>query len=145
MIGPKKPKPTRAEEQSAYELATLRDHDVCQRCLQDCGPIARDHRQNRSQGGLTVVENLQCLGLACHDWKTAHGRMAASEGWGVPGWADPAEYPARRWVQTHGGALRLAWVLYVPHELYGAYPKGWREISDREADERRRNDFRKAA
>lgn len=115
MIGPKTTKPTRAEETNAYELATLRDLNTCQRCRRDCGPIARDHRQNR-QAGNTTLQNLQCLGLACHLWKTEHPKAAVTEGWAVPRYADPAEWPARRWMPSGvAGTLRLVWV------LYGAY------------------------
>jgi hypothetical protein len=46
----------------------------------------------------------------------------------VPGWADPAEFPARRWLRTELGTLRQAWVLYDDNA-------SWREIS---ADEARR-------
>lgn len=112
MIAPKPQKPSRAEETTAYELVTLRDGNSCQRCRRDCGPIARDHRKNRSQGGLTVLSNLHLLGLRCHQWATEHPREAVDEGWAVPGYADPAEWPARRWVATSMGTLRLSWVLY---------------------------------
>lgn len=115
MIGPKTAKPTRAEETNAYELATLRDSNTCQRCRRDCGPIARDHRQNR-QAGNTTLQNLQCLGLACHRWKTEHPNAAIAEGWAVPRYADPAEWPARRWMPGVAGTLRLVWVLYGTYD-----------------------------
>ncbi|MCI2959528.1 HNH endonuclease [Agromyces atrinae] len=111
MIAPKVPKPTAADERDAYELVTLRDDNTCQRCRRGCGPIARDHRQNR-QSGNTVVSNLQCLGLECHIWKTEHPRDALREGFAVPRYAVPSEWPARRWVRTDLGTLRRAWVLY---------------------------------
>lgn len=129
MTGPKRTPPTRLEEATAYEAATLRDRNICQRCLRWCGPIARDHRKNRSQGGWTVTENLQCLGLDCHIWKSEHPRDAVTEGWAVPSWADPYEYPARRWIRTRLGTRRLAWVIYRGTE--------WDEISDDEAAVRR--------
>lgn len=122
MIGPKIATPTAAEERDAYELATLRDADTCQRCRRDCGPIARDHRQNRRRGN-TRVSNLQCLGLRCHQWKTEHPSEATFGGWAVPSWADPAEWPARRWVTTPRNTLALAWVLYDD-------AGGWSEITD---------------
>ena len=118
MIKPKydlPPVPTAAQERDAYELVTLRDGNTCQRCRRDCGPVARDHRKNRSQGGMTVLSNLQLLGLGCHTFKTEHPAEAIAEGFGVPGWptADPAEWPARRWVRTPYGTYRSAWVLYA--------------------------------
>lgn len=111
MIGPKTVKPSKAQEADAYELATLRDNDTCQRCRRNCGPSARDHRQNR-QPGNTVVSNLQVLGLRCHIWKTEHPREAIEQGWGVPSWASPAEWPASRWFPTELGTRRLGWCKY---------------------------------
>jgi len=111
MIAPKTPKPSKADEHDAYELATLRDDNTCQRCRRDCGPIARDHRQNR-QPGNTIVANLQCLGLLCHQWKTEHPKDAIAEGWAVPSWADPLVWPARRWFKGAFGVMTLGWVLY---------------------------------
>ena len=112
MILPKVRKPTKAEEADAYELATLRDKDTCQRCRRDCGPTARDHRVNRSQGGRTVVSNLHVLGLDCHIWATEHPTDAQAEGWAAPGYAEPSEWPARRWMPVYGDRLHLSWVLY---------------------------------
>lgn len=118
MILPKTAKPSKADETDAYEAATLRDDNTCQRCRRDCGRgfVSRDHRKNRSQGGLTVVSNLQCLGgtgnTGCHGWVTEHPRDALAEGWAVPSWADPAEWPARRYVRDRYGVVRLSWVLY---------------------------------
>lgn len=112
MILPKTVKPSKADEQDAYEVATLRDDNTCQRCRRDCGPVARDHRQNR-QPGNTVASNIQCLGLRCHLWKTEHPREALAEGWAVPSWADPAEWPARRYTRDMFGVSRLSWVLYT--------------------------------
>jgi hypothetical protein len=137
MIRPKydaPPKPTPADEADAYELATLRDGDTCQRCLRNCGwgVTSRDHRKDRSVGGLTVVSNLQVLGgtgtTGCHGWKSAHPAEAVAEGWAVPGYADPAEWPARRWMRTVAGR-RLAWVLYSDDG-------GVTEITEEEARER---------
>lgn len=110
-ILPKTQKPTPREERDAYKIATDRDRNICQRCLRDCGPIARDHRQNR-QPGNTTAANLQLLGLRCHQWKTEHPREAIREGWAVPSYADPLVWPARRWRFTALGPVRLGWCLY---------------------------------
>lgn len=110
-ILPKTRKPTAREEREAYLLATYRDDDTCQRCRRDCGQTARDHRQNR-QPGNTTAANLQVLGLRCHQWKTEHPHDAMREGWAVPGYALPENWPARRWQETAHGMLRLAWCLY---------------------------------
>ena len=130
MIAQRAVRPTAAEEREAYELATIRDNDTCQRCRRNCGPTARDHRKGRGVGGLTIVANLQVLGLRCHTWKTEHPKDVIEAGWTVPGWADPEEYPAARWVPTKRGTLRLAWVLY---DREG----GWVEITEEEAAARR--------
>lgn len=131
MIEPKTAKPTTREESEAYATATDRDDNRCQRCLRNCGPIARDHRKERSRGGRTRPANLQCLGLGCHEWKTSHPKAAIDEGWDVPGWAEPEAYPARRYLHTGHGTVRPAWVLYDNEG-------GWREISDDEAERRKK-------
>lgn len=134
MIAPKVPKPTAAEERRAYALVTSRDEDRCQRCLRHCGPVNRDHRKDRSVGGLTLASNLQLLGgsgtTGCHGWKTTHPAQAIAEGWGVPGWADPRTFPAARWLPTQRGTVRSAWVLY---DDLG----DWVEITNEEAQQRR--------
>jgi hypothetical protein len=116
VIKPKVPKPTKGDEADAYELATLRDKDTCQRCRRNCGPSNRDHRVNRSQGGQTVVSNLQILGgtgtTGCHGWATSHPADAIAEGWAAPGYADPLVWPARRWLNGMHGVLHLSWVQY---------------------------------
>ncbi len=126
MIAPKVAKPTPADERRAYATVTRRDNNTCQRCLRDCGPIARDHRKNRSQGGRTTPANLQLLGLGCHTWKGANGREANRTGWGVPGSADPTVWPARRWEAGNVGTVHQIWVLY---DARG----GFHEISEGEA------------
>jgi hypothetical protein len=137
MIGPKEEKPTAREQREAYELVEVRDGGVCQWCRRnECGPIQIDHRRNRSQGGLTVIENLQALGLRHHVEKTEHPDAANSEGHGVPGWAEPADYPARRWLRSTVGTVRLGQVLYLPADLWADGP-GFREIGEMEAATRR--------
>ncbi|WP_284761552.1 HNH endonuclease signature motif containing protein [Curtobacterium sp. MEB011] len=113
MIGPKTAKPTAAEEKQAYAIAAGRDDLTCQRCLGWCGAPQQDHRQNR-QPGNTVASNLQTLGLVCHQWKTEHPADALADGWAVPRWADPREWPARRWFRnTNGVTVRKGWCLYT--------------------------------
>lgn len=123
MIKPKyetDPKPSKSDEADAYELVTLRDAGVCVKCLRrhTVFGISRDHRKNRSAGGLTVVSNLQLLcgdgTTGCHGWATVNPELAVSEGWAVPAWpaADPRQWPARRWVPASHHMYRLAWVLY---------------------------------
>ena len=127
-MGPKVPLPSAAEEVQAYAIVLERDEERCQRCWRGA-VVQRDHRKNRSQGGLTVPSNVHLLCPDCHLWKTDHPVEAARDGWGVPGWADPAAYPARRWLRTLHGTLRQAWVLYDDDGR-------WREISAEEARRR---------
>lgn len=128
MIGPKVAQPTASEELRAYALVLERDEERCQRCWRGA-VVHRDHRQNRSQGGLTLASNLHLLCPECHEWKTDNGPDAWHDGWGVPGWARPAEYPARRWLRTQVGTLRQAWVLLDDDG-------NWQEISADEAHRR---------
>ena len=113
MIGPKVDGPSARDEREAYELATIRDRATCVRCRAQ-GNVQRDHRRNRSQGGRTVVENLQCLCPSCHLWKTEHPKQATVEGWACPGWADPATFPAARMFTNDNGAKILGWCVYLP-------------------------------
>lgn len=103
MIGPKEPKPSPADEKHAYAKATERGGGSCARCGKY--GVQRDHRKNRSQGGLTVLSNLQLLCPTCHQWKTENPTAAVLEGFAVPGWARPETWPA--W---HIG---IGWVLYL--------------------------------
>lgn len=126
---PKTPKPTAAQEREAYRIATDRDENRCQFQGWECfGAVQRDHRKNRSQGGPTVPSNLQCLCLFHHDQKTNQPAWAWANGWAVPGHAKPADYPARRWLPTGFGTLRLAWVLYDD-------AGSWEEINEDRARE----------
>lgn len=130
MITPKPERATPAEERRAYALVTARDGGVCVRCRRG-GDAQRDHRKNRSQGGLTVASNLQLLCLGCHTFKTENPAVAVREGFGVPGWPTvvPAEWPARRYVEVLHGILHPIWVLYGDGG-------GWVEISSAEARKR---------
>lgn len=140
MIAQRRQKQSDAEKKRAYEDATKRDGDLCQKCLRDCGHgvTSRDHRQDRDPFN-TVVSNLQVLGgtgtTGCHGRKTTHKADAIREGWAMPRHTrvDSSEWPARRWLQTGLGTVRLAWVLYLNAPDGGAW---WVEISDAEAARR---------
>jgi hypothetical protein len=117
MIGPKVAPQTAVEQRDAYEVVTYRDGGVCVRCKRTHPLLGvnRDHRQNRRPGNTTPA-NLQLLcgsgTTGCHGWKTENPKASEREGWSVPGWADPAEWPARRWFSTHLGTLEIGWCLY---------------------------------
>jgi len=117
MILPKKPKQTKADETDARELVNLRDNGVCVKCLR-IDPffgVNFDHRVNRSQGGEWSASNGQLMcgsgTTRCHGWATGNPQEAIAEGYAAPGYAEPSEWPARRWLKSAFG-LRLAWVLY---------------------------------
>lgn len=118
MIAPKVEQQTAREEREAYELVEIRDRATCVRCGSHEW-ITRDHRRNRSQGGRTVVENLQLLcgsgTTGCHGWATTHPKEAVEQGFAVPGWAEPGEWPARRMFLTDNGARILGWCFYLPN------------------------------
>jgi hypothetical protein len=132
VIGPKVAAPTAAEERRAYAVVTERDGELCQKCLRARGDN-RDHRLNRSQGGRTEPSNLQLLcgsgTTGCHGLVTHDLAEALRDGWRVPSWGDPREWPARRWLRTEHATLRAAWVLYDDEG-------GWREVSAAEARRR---------
>jgi hypothetical protein len=92
----------------------------------------RDHRQNRSQGGLTVPSNLQLLcgphgdDEGCHKWATEHPAAAILEGFAVPGWGDPVWWPAWR-------ADVRSWVIYF--NTPDSKGRWWSEISQATADQ----------
>lgn len=117
MIAQKLPKQTPREERAAYNAATLRDGDTCQRCLRNCGQgvTSRHHRKNRSQGGRTTPANILVLGgtgtTGCHGVITQYPALATAEGFAVPSWADPAQWPVKRYVRTEYGTTRQVWVL----------------------------------
>jgi hypothetical protein len=124
VIAPKIPKPSKADEKRAYEAATERDAYTCVRCGR-LGPIERDHRQNRSQGGPTAPSNLQCLCPPCHMWKTQNPAAAVLEGFACPGWARPEFWPA--WRHDVAG-----WVVYFDQP--DSRGRWWDEITQATAD-----------
>lgn len=134
MIGPKRRRPTRAEEATAYELVTARDRGACVRCGDHAPLMSRDHRQERSRQGQTVVENLQLLcgtgTTGCHGWKTQNPAAALEQGYGCPSWADPAEWPARRLVNGIP-----TWVLYKSDTDWFDWPTGYEQIAATRAQE----------
>lgn len=125
MIAPKTVKPTAADEKRAYADVTERDRGWCVRCGR-AGAVERDHRQNRSQGGLTVPCNLQCLCPPCHAWKTQNPAAAVLEGFAVPGWGHPEWWPAYR-------ADVRSWVLYF--DTPDSQGQWWTEITQATADQ----------
>lgn len=132
MIGPKVAAPSKAEENDALEFVKLRDFDACVIChkTDTAFGMSTDHRKDRSVGGKTVATNLQKLcgsGTTLHHgWKGDHVDEAIARGLAVPGWGDPAEWPARRLVRTDNGSWVLWWVIYDDS------PAGFYEISLRD-------------
>lgn len=131
MIRQRIPAQTPAEEKRAYQIATERDEDRCQRCLRNCGGSQRHHRQPRD-GRNTLPSNLIVLGSGCHQHATDHPAQALIDGWSVPRHTTltPAEWPARRWLMTSYNTRRLAWVLLLNEPDNGRW---WIEITEVEA------------
>ncbi|WP_349862619.1 HNH endonuclease signature motif containing protein [Leifsonia sp. WHRI 6310E] len=106
-----------AVEAEARDVVDHRDERVCVKCrrVDPMFGVNWDHRKNRSQGGEWRASNGQLLcgsgTTGCHGWKTSHPMEAREQGYSVPGYADPAEYPARRWAYV-GYVLAQVWVLY---------------------------------
>lgn len=130
MIVPKVPRPSKTDERHAYEAVTIRDAGKCVRCGW-YGAAQRDHRKNRSQGGLTTVSDLQLLcgphgnTPGCHTWKTENPAAAILEGFAVPSWAHPEFWPAwRDDVQS--------WVIYLDRP--DSQGRWWSEITQTTAD-----------
>lgn len=142
-LAQKRPSAKAADDRAAYDLAARRDgasgdekrEGTCQRC-QRFGTVQMDHRQNR-QAGNTVPSNLQALCPTCHAWKTEHPDDAVAEGWAVLRHTTltPAEWPARRWMESRFGTMHLGWVLYFDAPEHG---RMWLEIADIEAHYRRK-------
>ena len=123
-----------AAEIDAREVVGYRDEGVCVNCrrVDPVFGVNWDHRKNRSQGGTWEPANGQLLcgsgTTGCHGYFTSHPQEAFATGYAVPGWAEPTEYPARRWV--YGGyVLKQVWVLY---DNAGQ----WTQIDDDEAQAR---------
>lgn len=118
MILPKKPKPTPREERQAYYDATVRDENRCVKC--GFLGIERDHRKNRSQGGLTTVANLQGLCRECHQWKTENPAEALRLGFAVPSYARPEFWP--------GWRVGIGWVQYF--DAPNVFGRWWQPITE---------------
>lgn len=128
LLGQRPTKLTKREEQHAYDVATERDLGVCQRCGRT-GPTDRDHRQNRDPFN-TVPANLQLLGSSravggcgCHEWKTRNVADALQQGFTVPSWGTPDEWPAyRAWD---------GWVIYLNEPDHQG--RWWKPLTEKEA------------
>jgi len=94
------------------------------------------HRQYKSRGGKGTVENALALcgwgnHTGCHG--IAHSADGEWRGWSIRSGFDPALWPARRWLDTGFGTLRLGWVIYFDAlDEDGAW---WRVLTDEEAAE----------
>lgn len=104
-------------ERLARAIVGGRDEQMCVRCRRGSNLGTNfDHRKNRSQGGKWAASNGQLLcgsgTTGCHGWKTQNPQTAMQDGYTCPSWAEPTEWPARRWLPTPYGTQRLTWVLY---------------------------------
>jgi hypothetical protein len=138
VIGQRPPKQTPADIREARRLVEKRDGGACVKCLRTPPGLNWDHRLNRSQGGKWELVNGQLLcgsgTTGCHGFITGSPGWAVRNGYSVPGWADPAWYPAQRSLPTTVGTMRLGWVLYLP--VLDDVDFGFREIGADDARER---------
>lgn len=72
--------------------------EYCQKCGKTlCEPVAVHHRKLRKHGGEDTLSNLIALCGTCHNIapQSVHQnpRDSYENGWLVPSWADPREWP----------------------------------------------------
>jgi hypothetical protein len=100
-------------QQHGRHLVAARDEGVCIICRRG-GAANWHHRKLRSHGGDWNPSNgiLLCGSgtTGCHGRAHAEPAWARLNGFIVPSWADPAEYPLRYWLPTGKGTHRLGWV-----------------------------------
>jgi len=109
---PKRTPQTVRDKRDAYETATFRDNDECQKCHR-CGPVQRHHRQGRDPFN-TTPSNLLCLGLACHQWVTEHPAEARAHGFIVSSYIpieEICEIPVLLWRRVDGVVMKRTWAL----------------------------------
>lgn len=92
MIGPKRPKPSKADERRAYDRTRARSFGLCEICgIHPATEI--HHRQYRSRGGRHETANLlHVCGWGNHTG--CHGKAHTEghdNGWAVPSGANPAD------------------------------------------------------
>jgi len=79
------------------EAVLERAGNYCEKCGKSGYDFALHHRKLRSQGGLDAVENLMAVHHKCHNMGTdsihLNPKQAIENGWIVPSWAEPSEYP----------------------------------------------------
>lgn len=79
------------------ETVLERAAGYCERCGKFEVSPALHHRKLRSQGGEDAVENLVAICHPCHNMSTDAVHMnpakAKVQGYIVPSWADPSDYP----------------------------------------------------
>lgn len=79
------------------EAVLERAGNYCEKCGKVGQDLALHHRKLKSQGGQDAVENLIAVHHECHNMGTKAIHMNPKEsienGWIVPSWAEPAEYP----------------------------------------------------
>lgn len=74
------------------------------------------HRKLRSQGGPDTMSNLIALDQRCHT--RAHGNpdWAKENGFIVPPWRDPENWPVNRYLRVWQQPTDRGWVDAEPHE-----------------------------
>ena len=69
----------------------------CECCGLPCANFALHHRKLKSRGGKDEASNLMAVHHECHNLGTnsihLNPKRATYNGWMVPAWADPSEFP----------------------------------------------------
>lgn len=107
-------------EKLCRKVVKERSEGFCERCCRS-GALSMHHRKKRGQGGPWSPENIVAVcgsgTTGCHGWIEHNPDAAASEGFHVRPWQEPAEVPLLRrgsdWVLlTKFGSLVTQEVLF---------------------------------
>ena len=83
--------------QRVVEIVLERAGFYCEKCGHSGSGFALHHRKLRSQGGEDTPSNLIAVHHGCHNLNTdsihLNPAIAKRNGWIVPGWAEPHEFP----------------------------------------------------
>ena len=86
-------------DKKIVEKVLERAKGYCEKCGQYGEDMALHHRKLKSRGGIDSVANLMVVHHKCHNLGTdsIHSNPATAQvnGWMVPSWADPADYPIK--------------------------------------------------
>jgi hypothetical protein len=84
-------------KQTIVDKVLERANNHCEVCGSGGDNFALHHRKLKSRGGKDEVSNLIAVHHECHNLGTnsihLNPKRATENGWIVPGWAEPSEFP----------------------------------------------------